>query len=72
MSHVQLPLYVGHKTSAFSVHEGGKLMVAACFGKREHLDGKHVHQKNALVTITPKTLCADVKTSTVFRIRSLM
>ena len=45
MSHVQLPLYVGHKTSAFGVHEGGKLMVATCFGKREHLDGKHVHKK---------------------------
>ena len=42
MSHVQLPLYVGHKTSVFGVHEGGKLMVAACLGKREHLDGKHV------------------------------
>ena len=56
MSHVQLPLYVGHKTSAFDVHEGGKLMVAACFGKREHLDGKYVHQKKRVGDDHPKNL----------------
>ena len=39
----------------FGVHEGGKLMVvAACFGKREHLGGKHVHKKKRVGDDHPK------------------
>ena len=56
MSHVQLPLYVGHKTSAVGVHEDGNLMVAACFSKREHLDGKHVHKTKCVGDDHPKNL----------------
>ena len=40
-------VHIGYKTSAFGIHEGGMLMVTACFDRREHLGGKHVHQKNA-------------------------
>ena len=56
MSHVQLPLYIGHKTSAFGVHEGGKLMVAACFGKREHLEENTYIKKKRVGDDHPKNL----------------
>ena len=39
-------------------------MITACFDKREHLGGKHVHKKKCpMVTITPKNLCAHLPNS---------
>ena len=38
-------LVITHKTSAFGVHEGDMLMVTAFFNRREHLGGRHEHQK---------------------------
>ena len=45
MVYLPYTLVMTHKTSAFGVHEGGMLMVTACFDKREHLGGKRLHQK---------------------------
>ena len=59
-------MHVGHKTSAFCVHEGGMLMAIACFDKWEHLGGKHEHQKMPIGDDHPINLVrADVKTSTM-------
>ena len=41
-------LFHVHASSAFGVREGGMLMVTAFFNKREHLGGKHVHQKTSV------------------------
>ena len=38
------------------IHEGGMLMVTARFDKREHLGGKHVHEKMPLGDDHPKNL----------------
>ena len=49
---------VGHKPSAFGVHEGGMLLVTAFFDRREHfsLGGKHVHKKMSVGDDHPKNL----------------
>ena len=42
--------------SAFGIHEGGMLMVTACFDKREPMGGKHVDQKMPVGDDHPKNL----------------
>ena len=53
-------IHVGHKISAFGVHDDGMLTPISFFDRREHLGAQRVHQKMPADDNHPK------KTSTIF------